>query len=240
VTASTPYAALRHAASGDAARPLITYVGPEGRTELSVRSFQNGVAKAAGLLRDGLDVQPGDSVALLLPAHWQASVWLGACWAVGAVAEILPASLAEAVVVLATEELLPHEQLHAEVLRISLHPFGLPAKNPLPPHVQEAALEVRAHGDIFTPFSEPSPEDPALRLGEHTWRNGEVMMAAAESAGEWGLVPGGRLLTNRVLTETDLAAVLALLAVPLSVDAATIIASGDAPGESPTARLLST
>ena len=235
--ASTPYAALAHAASGDAARPLITYVGPEGRTELSVRSFQNGVAKAAGLLRDGLDVQPGDVVALLLPAHWQTSIWLGACWAVGAVAEILPLSLDDAVVVLATEELLPREQLSAEILRISRHPFGLPAADPLPPHVQEAALEVRAHGDIFTPFSEPSLDDPALRLGTRTWRNGEVMTAAAESASAWGLVPGGRLLTSRALTGTDLAAVLAILAAPLSVDAATIIASGDAPGESPTAQL---
>ena len=236
--APTPYDALRQVANGDAARPLITYVGPEGRTELSVRSFQNGVAKAAGLLRDGLDVQPGDAVALLLPAHWQTAVWLGACWAVGAVAEILPASLGDAVVVLATEALLPHERLSAEILRISLHPFGLPAANPLPPHVQEAALEVRAHGDIFTPFTEPGPNDQALRLGDRTWSNSEVMTAAAESAAEWGLLPGGRLLTGRALTDTDLAAVLALLAVPLSADAATIITSGDAPGESPTAQLL--
>lgn len=237
--ASTPYAALTHATTGDAARPLITYVGPEGRTELSVRSFQNGVAKAAGLLRDGLDVQPGDLVALLLPAHWQTSVWLGACWAVGAVAQIRPVSLTDAVVVLATADLLPQEQLSAEVLRISRHPFGLPANDPLPPHVQEAALEVRAHGDIFTPFSEPTEDQPALRLGDNTWSNGEVMTAATEFAGAWGLVSGGRLLTSRELTRTDLAAALALLAVPLSVDAATIIASGDTPGESPTARLAS-
>ena len=74
----TPYAALRAALAADPSRPLVTYVGPEGRTELSVRTFENGVAKAAGLLRDGYDVEPGDVVVLLLPAHWQTALWLGA------------------------------------------------------------------------------------------------------------------------------------------------------------------
>ena len=52
--------ALAAALSRDPARPLVTHVGPDGaRTELSVRTLENGLAKAANLLRDDADLQPG-------------------------------------------------------------------------------------------------------------------------------------------------------------------------------------
>ena len=58
------------------------------RTELSVRTFENNVAKAANLLRDDADLGPGGVVALHLPLHWQAAVWLGACALVGATSAV--------------------------------------------------------------------------------------------------------------------------------------------------------
>ncbi|BFO22122.1 hypothetical protein SHKM778_85100 [Streptomyces sp. KM77-8] len=58
------------------------------RVELSVATFANWVAKTANLLQDELSVEPGDRVALLLPAHWQTAVWLLACASVGAVADV--------------------------------------------------------------------------------------------------------------------------------------------------------
>jgi uncharacterized protein (TIGR03089 family) len=232
----TPYAALRRALADDPARPLVTYLGPAGRTELSVRTFENGVAKAAGLLRDGLDVQPGDTVALLLPLHWQTSVWLGACWAVGAVAAVDPSDAATAVVALATTERLDEVEGAVEVLRVGTHPFGLPSRDPLPPGVQEAAIEVRAHGDVFVPYAEPADSDTALRLGAEEFTATAVMAAASDLATGVGLEPGGRLLTRRPPVELD--AVLALLAVPLAAQAAVVLAAAGGDPEDLTAERI--
>ncbi|HET6729744.1 MAG TPA: TIGR03089 family protein, partial [Jiangellaceae bacterium] len=76
VPGTTPPALLRSVLARDGARPLLTYYddATRERVELSVTTFDNWVSKTAGLLRDGLDVAPGDRVALLLPAHWQSLV----------------------------------------------------------------------------------------------------------------------------------------------------------------------
>ena len=58
------------------------------RVELSVATFANWVAKTANLLQDDLAAEPGDRLALLLPAHWQTAVWLLACSSVGVVADV--------------------------------------------------------------------------------------------------------------------------------------------------------
>src|SRR5918996_5922858 len=85
---TTPYDLLLAELRRDRSRPLITYYDDETgeRVELSVATFDNWVAKTAGLLRDGLAVEEGGRVALMLPAHWQSAVWGMACWAVGACA----------------------------------------------------------------------------------------------------------------------------------------------------------
>lgn len=217
---TTPYAALRAALSADPSRPLVTYIGPEGRTELSVRTFENNVAKAAGLLRDGFDVQPGDRVGLLLDPHWQTAVWLGACWAAGAVAAYDDAG---ADVVLAFPERLVDASGGGEVLRVGRHPFGLPDPAPPPPGVLEAATEVRAHSDVFTPYQPTVDDDPALSCDGAELSAGEVMAAATQLAGRCGLTPGGRLLVTAGAPPLDL--VLALLAVPLAASAAVVIAA---------------
>lgn len=228
----TPYAALRAALTADPSRPLITWLGPEGRTELSVRTFENGAAKAAGLLRDGLDVQPGDTVLLLLPAHWQTAIWLGACWATGAVASFDPTDVDEAVVALATADRLGEAGAAPEVLRVTRHPLGLPSSEPLPPGVLEAATEVRAYSDVFTPYAQPAGTDPALRVAGATIGGEAVMTGASDLADRCGLIAGGRLLWTDEAVDLDTA--LALLAVPLAAHASVVIA----PGLSPTAETL--
>ncbi|MEO6821982.1 MAG: TIGR03089 family protein [Candidatus Nanopelagicales bacterium] len=225
--ALTPFAALVAAVRADPATPLVTYVGPEGRTELSARSLENAAAKAAGLLRDGLDVQPGDVVALLLDTHWQTSVWLAACWATGALAWMDPTDFGDVAVALATGPRL--DEIHGvpELLRVSTHPFGLPSDQPLPGRAVEAAVEVRAYGDVFVPYAEPRPLDPALRVGPSTLTGAEVMDQGAALAARIGLDAGGRLLTTR--PATDLFGVLALLAAPLAVAGSVVIAVEEDP-----------
>src|SRR5918993_4378513 len=70
-------AALRR----DPTTPLLTWYDDASgdRTELSGATLDNWVAKTANLLIDGAGLGPGDTVAVLLPPHWQtAAVLLGA------------------------------------------------------------------------------------------------------------------------------------------------------------------
>lgn len=212
MTPQTVPEALADALRGDSAAPFVTWVGPDAaRTELSLRTYENNVAKAANLLRDDADLGPGGVVALHLPLHWQAAVWLGACALVGATAAIgLDPSQAD-VAVLGPEALdLPQAAL---TLASSLHPFGMPFTSPLPPGVLDAATEVRMHGDRFTPYGDVVATTPWLTVGATSWTQSEGLHAAAALADELGLQPGGRLLV--AATEIDAQTVLALVALPL-------------------------
>ncbi len=79
-------ALLGPALGAAAPRPLVThYDDATGeRTELSGTTTANWTAKAANLLRDEVDVEPGTRVAALLPAHWQTVAALLAVWSCGA------------------------------------------------------------------------------------------------------------------------------------------------------------
>ena len=84
---SAPDALLAAALLRDPAGPLLTYYDDATgeRTELSATSLANWVAKTANLLRDDLGTAPGDRVAVLLPAHWQAAAILLGAWTAAAV-----------------------------------------------------------------------------------------------------------------------------------------------------------
>lgn len=77
-------------------RPLLTWYddGTGERTELSVTTYANWVAKTAGVLTDVLDLEPGDRVRVDLPNHWLGPVFLGATWLAGLEVRT-PASAAE-------------------------------------------------------------------------------------------------------------------------------------------------
>lgn len=128
----------------DPGRPLITHYDDAAgtRIELSRATVKNWAAKTANWLRDEHDVEPGDPVAVLLPAHWQTvGLLLGAWWCgarvVGAgedakVAVVPPGGTADADVVAVA----------------SLHPMGLGSGAPV-----DYADDVRVHGDDFMPWS---------------------------------------------------------------------------------------
>jgi len=221
VTPTTVAEALRVLHAGDPAQPLVTYVGPAGeRTELSVRTFDNNVAKAANLLRDDADAGVGARVALLLPPHWQAAVWLGACAAVGCAAWIDgdPSDAAVEVSVVGPARLeAPRAPL---ALATSLHPFGMPFATPLPAGLLDAAVEVRAHGDRFTPYETVSGDTDWLAFDGRVLTQVQALMEGASIAERVGLRGGGRLLCD-VTTSTE--AVLAMLAVPLAVAGSVVL-----------------
>ena len=69
----------------DAGRPLVTFYDDDTgeRTELSVTTYANWVAKVASLLVEELELEHGGRLLVDLPAHWLGPVVLGAAWTGG-------------------------------------------------------------------------------------------------------------------------------------------------------------
>ena len=185
--------------AGDAARPVLTFYDDATgeRVELSGLTFVNWVAKTANLLRDECDVEPGTTVALLLPAHWQtAAVLLGAWWCGARV--VGGADGADGVdgvdgvdVALADAASLPAATGAGLVVGLSLDAFGRPLAD-LPGGAVDFATEVRVHGDHFAPGA-PAPDD-APALGDASV--GEVVGVARTRAADLGISASDRVLST--------------------------------------------
>lgn len=209
--------------AADPATPLLTYYddATSERTELSATTLANWVAKTANLLQDGLDVEPGQRVAVLLPPHWlTAAVLLGA-WAVGAtVTELAPAE------VLVTDELRLGELLDSEdpasfehLVGTALHPLGVRMR-PGYAGVTDLA-DALLYGDDFTPYSPVDPHGEALRAGSLTLTGRQLAAAAAELAGRMGLAEGDRLLVDATLAAE--AGPVSWLLAPLAAGASIVL-----------------
>ncbi|HEX6920206.1 MAG TPA: TIGR03089 family protein [Actinomycetes bacterium] len=227
-TPRTPAALLDAALLRDPARPLITYYDDAGdeRVELSVTTFANWVAKTANLLRDDLGADAGTTVALHLPAHWQAAVWLGACWALGAVAA--PGAERADVAVVGPDQV-GEPPAAAEVVVLGLGPLGLPrpgVPRPAPPSI-DYDLEIRSHGDRFVAGRPVDPQAEAMRTAEGSLSGAALVDRAARAADDWHLTRGDRLLTTHTLDTAH--AVLAGLLVPLAADVTAVLCRNLAP-----------
>lgn len=65
-------------------QPRLTWYGPnDERVELSGKVLANWVTKAANLLAEEGEVEPGSRVLLDVPVHWRALVWALATWCAG-------------------------------------------------------------------------------------------------------------------------------------------------------------
>ncbi|MEW2493976.1 TIGR03089 family protein [Streptomyces nodosus] len=197
-TDRTPADLLRSALVADPARPLVTFYDDATgeRVELSVATFANWVAKTANLLQGDLAAEPGDRVALLLPAHWQTAVWLLACASVGAVADIGGDAGAADVVVSGPETLDAARACSGERVALALRPLG--GRFPRTPDgFADYAVEVPSQGDRFQPYAPVDPEEPALIVAGAELTGAEVVERARADAAELGLTgPGSRLLSG--------------------------------------------
>jgi uncharacterized protein (TIGR03089 family) len=176
-----------------AARPLITFYDDATgeRVELSGTTTANWAAKAANLLHEECDVEPGTPVAMLLPAHWQtAAVLLGAWWCGAEVvtepgdAEWVLCDADRVDIALASEPA-------GGVVALSLDAFGKGVPG-LPAGVVDFATEVRLQGDEFAPWESVPETAPALDGATI----GEVLAAARARAGELGLSRSDRVLST--------------------------------------------
>ncbi len=220
---STPADLLRSALATDPGRPVLTFYDDASgeRVELSAATLANWVAKTANLLQGDLGVQPGDRVALLLPAHWQTAAWLLACFSVGAVAAPGGDPTGADVVVSGPEALEAARACRGERIALALRPLG--ARFPSPPDgFADYAVEVPGQGDHFTPFEPVGPADSALALPDGGVLTGaQVVERARADAATLGLGPGSRLLSDRDFD--DWAGLSAGLLAPLAAGGSVVL-----------------
>jgi uncharacterized protein (TIGR03089 family) len=219
----TPADLLRFALAKDPARPLVTFYDDATgeRVELSVATFSNWVAKTANLLQDDLAAQPGDRLALLLPAHWQTAVWLLACFSTGVVAEPGGDPASADLVVTGPDTLDEALACSGERVALALRPLG--GRFPQPPAgFADYAVEVPSQGDRFTPYPPVDASAPALALpAGQTLTGAEAVERARASAAALGLTPGSRLLSSLPYDTWD--GLAAGLLAPLAADASVVL-----------------
>ncbi|MFF7330735.1 TIGR03089 family protein [Streptomyces sp. NPDC090306] len=197
-TDRTPADLLGSALAADPGRPLVTFYDDATgeRVELSVATFANWVAKTANLLQGELSAEPGDRVALLLPAHWQTAVWLLACSSVGVIADVGGDPGAADLVVSGPDTLDAARACTGERVALALRPLG--GRFPTAPDgFADYAVEVPGQGDRFAPFAPVDPTEPALVVAGARYTGAEVVERALADAPGLDLTgPGSRLLSG--------------------------------------------
>ncbi|MBF4161849.1 TIGR03089 family protein [Nocardioides acrostichi] len=175
-------------------RPLVTFydLATGERTELSVATYANWVAKAASLLVDEHGLERGDTLLLDLPDHWLATVFLGAAWTAGLTVALPdgPGADSPDVIVTGPQNLDAHAPLAAQapVLACALLPLGVRFAEPLPDGVHDVGVEVWGQPDAFSPYDPPTGDDQALSDG-----TSQAQLTEAAARGSL-LTDGGRLL----------------------------------------------
>jgi uncharacterized protein (TIGR03089 family) len=174
----------------DAGRPLVTFYDEATgeRTELSVTTYANWVAKVASLLVDELEIEHGGRLRVDLPAHWLAPVVMGAAWAGGL--EVVWDGAADAVVtgpdgVARWAE----EASRIPVVASALLPLAVRFPESLPDGVHDLGVEVWSQPDAYVAWPAPADDDPAVPglTQDELWR------AAAVGS---NVTDGGRLLSE--------------------------------------------
>jgi uncharacterized protein (TIGR03089 family) len=233
-TRETPAGLLAAALRGDPGRPLITFYDDATgeRVELSVATFANWVAKTANLLQDELGAQPGDRLALLLPAHWQTAVWLLAGFSTGVTVSPGGDPGKADLVVTGPDTLEQARACGGERVALALRPLG--GRFPqAPAGFLDYAVEVPGQGDRFVPYAPVGAGAPALELpGEGVLTAGQVVERAAASAAALRLAPGSRVLSRLPFGGWD--GLAAGLLAPLAAGGSVVLcrhASGLGPAE---------
>ena len=143
---------LQQLLSADPARPRITIYDDQAGTHLdfSAKLLENWTAKVANMLREELDLEPGDSIYINLPIGWQPVMI-----ALGAIAAEIqvsfePATTGADVVFYSPETNL--DQFDGDVVLVTTDPFGrgvVEAGGFLPDGAIDFGPVVRMYGDQF-------------------------------------------------------------------------------------------
>ncbi|GLY01149.1 MULTISPECIES: TIGR03089 family protein [Actinoplanes] len=189
--------AFAEAVRRDPAAPLLTWYDDASgdRTELSGLTLENWVSKTANLLVDGIGLGHGDTVALLLPPHWQTAALLLGVSAAGLGAD-LGADAPQPVEALFTTP----DRVDAAAAwntgdryATGLLPLAMPLRD-VPPGYQDYVTEVRNYGDHYR-GAPVAPADLALG-GPFELSHQDAIEEAAHRAAALGIPDGGRVLID--------------------------------------------
>jgi uncharacterized protein (TIGR03089 family) len=147
----------------DPGRPLVTFYDDATgeRTELSVATWANWVAKVSSLLVEELDVEHGSRLLVDLPTHWLGTVVLGAAWGCGI--EVVWEGDPDAVVTGpdGLERWSPAAG-RIPVLATALQPLAGRFPDGVPPGVHDLGVEVWSQPDGYAAFPAPADDDAAV------------------------------------------------------------------------------
>ncbi|WP_158885257.1 TIGR03089 family protein [Amycolatopsis anabasis] len=213
---------LRPLLTTGGARPLITHYDDAAgtRVELSAATCANWAAKTANWLVEELDVEPGDKVAVALPAHWQtAGVLLGAWWC-GAHVVADPGDAKVAFIAPGN----PPTTAEATAV-VALDPLGRGLSAPPPEGALDYLAEARLAGDDFSPLFPISGDTPALLSSTVD----SVLADARARATSQGIGAGDRVLSTLDWSLPD--GVLSGLIAPLTAGAHLVQVTGADPAK---------
>jgi len=187
----------------DPGGPLLTYYDDATgeRTELSATTLDNWVAKTANLLTDGLGLDGGSSIAVVLPPHWQtAGILLGA-WAAGHRVVDYPdvdASHEPDAVFCTEADLVAYADRRCDVVGLTLDPWGRGLSDQWR-RITDYAQEIGLYGDQFRAAAPVDPATPALLAGSIELSHEGLAGAAVALADRLGMNTGDRIMISRDL-----------------------------------------
>jgi uncharacterized protein (TIGR03089 family) len=210
VPTDTPERLFAQLVGAQPSRPFVTHYDEASgeRTELSVKSLANWVAKTHHLFGDELGLGVGDTAAMDLPAHWiSVPILLGALSA----GLTLTTDIATADAAFVRADALPAD-LPPDSFAVVPAAAALGLRDAAPADVRDYVTAVRPQADAWAGVRMPAgPGDRCIDA--HT--RAAVVERARAAADAAGLADGGRLLTAHEWAGADdwIASLFAVLAV---------------------------
>ena len=214
----TPEQAFAELLRAEPARPFVTYYDEATgeRTELSVKSLANWVAKTHHLLVDELGLGVGDTALVGTVAHWITYPVLLGCLTAGLA--LTPDETGDAAVAFVDPEHVERATKVPDVYAVAPHSAAIGFGDVTPAGTNDYVLSVRPQQDKWpSVYLAATDADPCLADQSRA----EVMERAAERAAVLGLKPGGRLLSTA--DWADSGAWIDALFVPLAISGSVVL-----------------
>lgn len=189
----TPEQQFAQLMAGEPSRPFVTYYDEATgeRSELSVKSLANWVAKTHHLLQDELGLGVGDAALVDVPAHWISVPALLGCLTAGLA---FTTEADDAAVAFVTPETAKSATGVLDVYAVAPASAAVGLRDEVPEGMADYVSSVRPQPDAWAGVQLTAVASDACLPGLN---RGEVTVRAAERAAALGLVAGGRLLTTQ-------------------------------------------
>jgi uncharacterized protein (TIGR03089 family) len=215
----TPEQLFNDLMAAQPSRPFITYYDEATgeRTELSVRSSANWVAKTHHLLATELGLGVGDTAMVALPAHWISVPILLGCLTAG----LSVHTSADAAVAFVSDEI--GDATAADVYAISPGSAAVGFRDDPPPGTLDYVSAVRPQADAWGTVRLTAGASDPFSTG---LTRGAALTRARARADELGWQPGARVLSTRAWHGVD--DWIDTLLAPLTVGGSVVYVVGSA------------